>query len=71
MEERCYIDEECQGCGTDCGSRLCDDCKEDTEEMLFTLLDDMSPERRGYLSMCLDGVYLSDWYYMMKARKEE
>ena len=62
MEERYYIDEECQVCGTDCGSRLCDDCKAETEILFKALcLDNFNSDQLLYLTTLLDGVYLNDY----------
>lgn len=66
MIERYYIDEECQMCGAESGTRLCDDCKEELRNQLFDFLDGLIPEARDFLSGEVDGVWLSDWYYRMK-----
>ena len=59
---RRYTDEECQVCGQHVGSRLCDDCKEETEILFKALcLENFNPEQLLYLDGRLDGVYLTDF----------
>lgn len=60
--DRYYIDEECEVCGEMCGSRLCDDCKAETE-ILFKAIcgDNFNSEQLLYLAQRLDGVYLTDY----------
>ena len=60
--DRIYIDEECQVCGADCGSRLCDDCKSETDNLFKALcVDNFNSDQLIYLANRLDGVYLTDY----------
>ena len=62
MYDRYYIDETCSVCDTECGSRLCDDCKADTVNLFRALmLDNFNSDQRIYLASLLDGVYLTDF----------
>ena len=66
MDDRYYIDETCSVCDTECGSRLCDDCKEETERLFVEFWDSLNSDQRLYLDNKADGVYLSDMYERMK-----
>lgn len=60
--DRVYIDVECSVCGTVCGSRLCDDCKAETEIMFKGLCcDNFNTDQLLYLSARIDGSYLTDY----------
>ena len=62
MDDRYYIDETCSVCDTECGSRLCDDCKAETEILFKALcLENFNSDQLLYLAMRLDGVYLTDF----------
>lgn len=62
MYERYYIDETCSVCETECGSRLCDDCKAETELLFKALcLENFNPDQLIYLDNRQEGLSLVNY----------
>ena len=62
MDDRYYIDETCSVCGTECGSRLCDDCKAETELLFKALcLENFNPDQLIYLDNRLEGLSMVNY----------
>lgn len=53
-----YVDETCHVCGVECGSRLCESCREDTEWQFRDAMAQFTKEQIRHLANLLDGVYL-------------
>lgn len=53
-----FIDETCHVCGVECGSRLCDSCREETEWLFREAMGQFTKEQVRHLANLLDGVYL-------------
>ena len=56
-----YMEETCHVCGAECGSRLCDDCREETEWQFRQLMGGFTKEQVRHLANQMDGVYLEDY----------
>ena len=56
-----FIDETCHVCGTECGSRLCDSCREETEWQFRQVMGQFTKEQVRHLANLLDGVYLEEF----------
>jgi hypothetical protein len=60
-EQVYYIDETCHVCGAECGSRLCESCREETQWQFVQLMGQFTKEQVQHLANLLDGVYLTDF----------
>lgn len=61
-----YIDQVCHVCGADCGSRLCEDCREETEWQFRQVMGGFTREQVRHIANRIDGVYLED--YLKRAK---
>ena len=66
--ERYFIDETCHVCGAECGSRLCDSCREETVWQFCQIMNQFTKEQVRHLANLLDGVYLEQFLRFQSRR---
>jgi hypothetical protein len=65
-----YIDEICHVCGAECGTRLCDSCRDETEWQFRQVMGQFTREQVRHIANLVDGVYLEDYLkYDREGRK--